>query len=111
LGAAVRIVRPIAVEVARTLDGAEPCKIIGEVIGREKRERSVAANNVATDLLASALMLDAVAGVAASRVAIDFLRRRRALPAINWRLLAEPPRGSGNEPAGAYHAETPAPQP
>jgi hypothetical protein len=109
LGAEVRIVRPLAVEVARTLDGAEPCKIIGAVIGREKRQTIAAIDSLATDLLASALVLEGLVGDAAARVAIDFLRRRRALPAIDWK--ATESGRSRSEPIDAGHPTAPAPRP
>ncbi len=109
LGAAVRIVRPLAVEVARTLDDAQSCALIGAVIGREKRQAIAAIDSLATDLLASALLLEGVIGDAAARAAIDFLRRRRALPAIDWNATA--PGRSRREPIDAGRPTAPALRP
>ena len=86
LRASVRAVRPLARGLSAVLRGCDTSSTIGAALHKEREVRG-AVDSLATDLLASALLLEALAGNEAAQTALDYLRRRRGLPQVVWRRL------------------------
>ena len=68
------------------LRGCDTSSTIGAALHKEREVRG-AVDSLATDLLASTLLLEALAGNEAAQTALDYLRRRRGLPQVVWRRL------------------------
>jgi hypothetical protein len=88
LRASVKVVRPLARDLAAVLRDGDTASTIGAALQRDHEVRA-AANTLATDLLASAMLVEALAGNAAAQTALDHLRRRRGLPRVAWRKIAK----------------------
>lgn len=84
LRASVTVVRPLARGLSAVLCGCDTSSTIGAALHKEREVRE-AVDSLATDLLASALLLQALAGNGAAQTALDYLRRRRGLPQLVWR--------------------------
>jgi len=93
LRVSVRAVRPLARDLAAMLRDCDTAKTVGAALHGDHQVRENA-DSLATDLLASALLLEALAGDATAQVALDHLRRRRGLPHVAWRGIAKRERGS-----------------
>lgn len=88
LRASVRVVRPLARDLSAVLRDGDTASTIGAALHRDHEVRA-SANTLATDLLASAMLVQALAGNAAAQTALDHLRRRRGLPRVAWRKIAK----------------------
>jgi hypothetical protein len=93
-------VRPAAVALANALDSREPAALIGEAVLIERR-LAPPADSLATDLLASSLLLEGAASDPTARVAVEYLRRRRQLEPLCWSKVAAALRLSVNDEPSA----------
>ena len=80
---AVAQVRPLAIAVAQA-HVVEPLALIGSANEAGPKRQGRVRDCLATDILATALLIEAVAGNPAARRCIAHLRRQRRVPAIAW---------------------------
>jgi hypothetical protein len=83
LSNAVRRVRPLSHALCSALDSQETSAAVGAVLGAQRG----VPDSIATDLLASALLLEGLGGDPTARAAVDHLRRQRRLETLDWRTL------------------------
>ena len=82
--ARVTRVRPFVRDLCRVLDAGDTAGLIGASVARSAKGGATRDATLADDLLASALLIEAIYGDPAAEVALAYLRRQRGLAALEW---------------------------